>query len=323
MKLLSRRTLLAGVATTLALPHTAFSQDSLWPRERALRWLIGLPPGGGGDAITRLTATRLQALLGQNIIVDNKPGANQALALQAVTQSEPDGYTLISLAGPTFSAKPPAQIGKGLEPVAMLGSGPMVLAGTTNRATPDLASVVRAAKANQKEWSFASGGAATAPHVAGELINKVTGMKALHVAYQGGGPAVRDAVAGHVPLIVVGPGPLRTHLESGALRAYAVTSAQRSSLLPDVPTLKELGYGDIDLMQWSGVAVRTGTPANLVQRLSSDIRQVLATEAVRDAMRLQGLESRPDVSAADWGRFFAADQANWSALVRDLGIDLG
>lgn len=322
----SRRKLLTGAAALLAWPALATAKALPWPQARSIRWLIGLPPGGGGDAITRLVAAKLRDVMGQNIVVDNKPGAQQMLAIQTTVRSEADGYTVLSVAGPTISA-PNApgdamDMAASLEPVAMLASGPMVLAGTTQRDTSDLASLVRAARAQPGDWSFGSAGAATAPHIAGELINRRTGMRALHVPYQGGGPAVRDAVAGHIPLVMVGPGPLLPHLASGVLRAYAVTTSQRFPLLPDVPTLKELGYGDIDLTQWSGVSVRAGTPANIVENLSRHIRQVLATDDVRRAMLAQGLQARPDVSATDWKRQLAADQITWQRYARELDIEL-
>lgn len=319
---LSRRELLAGAIATgaLAINNRALA-GAEWPQAMMIKWLIGLPPGGGADAITRAIADRLSKSIGQSVVIENRAGANQTLATHAVAQAEPDGYSLVTFAGPTLYSRPVSEIDNGLDAVSLIGRGPMILAGTTKRPTPDLKSLIQAAKDDPSAWSFASPGHATAPHIVGELFNKRAGTKINHVAYRGGGQSINDAIAGHVPLIIIGPGPSKPHIDAGLLRPYAVTTKTRYSLLPDVPTFDELGFPDFDLAQWNGVKIRSGTDRKIVDRMSLEINRIVQTPEMKDFILNQGLHpvgSTPEEFAA----FYRADKSKWSEIVRELGITL-
>jgi len=312
--------LLAG-AGFAAAQGGALAQSKPWPQEKPIRWLIGLPPAGTTDPLTRAVAEQLSRRLGQSIVVENKPGANQVIAAREMANAPADGYTLLSMGGPQvyLDASVPV-IGRGFDPVIRLVTQPMILAGTTDRPTPDLKSVLAAAKANPKDWAFASAGQGSSHHVAGEYVNRLAGTAITHVPYRGGGQAIQDAAGGQVPLIMIGVGPTLAHIKSGKMRGYAVTTASRIASLPDVPTLQEQGFPGVDLAQWHGVAIKSGTPAEITQRLNREIREILATPELRALIeRLAAVPGEGTPEA--WGAFYKDDFAKWTRLMQELKIE--
>ncbi len=314
-----------AASSLLAAPATrtpAFSQGSSWPKERTIRWLIGLPPAGTTDPLTRAIAAQLSERLGQKIVVENKTGGAQSIAAREVVNSAPDGYTLLSVGGPqVYSDKAIPIIGRGLDPVIRMVTQPMIIAGIASRPTPDLKAVVAAAKEKPAEWSYASAGYGSSHHVAGELFNSMSNTKIVHVAYRGGGAAIADAAAGHVPLIVIGLGPAVPHINSGLMRGYALTTAKRAQSVPTVPTMQELGYKDFDLAQWHGVALKSGTPRAITDRLNSEIRASLSTPELVKLMNVLGADNGVG-TPEEWGTFFTADIAKWEGLMTKLGIKI-
>ena len=321
---MNRRTLLTVAPLAFlalsSLPVQAQSTD--WPKERPIRWVVGVPPAGSTDPLTRAIAAQLSERLGQKIIVENKTGGNQSIAARDVANAPADGYTLLSMGGPqVYEDATVPIIGRGLDPVIRMVTQPMIIAGTTARGTPDLKSVLAAAREKPAEWSFASAGNGSSHHVAGELLNTLAGTKITHVPYRGGGAAIQDASAGHIPLIVIGLGPVVPQIAAGRMRGYALTTARRMPSLPDVPTLQELGFKSYDLAQWHGVAIKAGTPKAITDRLNKEMREILATPELRKLIETIGAENgagTPD----EWGAFYTADIARWAALMQQLNIKI-
>lgn len=320
MSTISKALLAAAVTTALAFP--ALAQEA-WPKAKPIKWMIGLPPGGGVDPITRAVAERLGPRLGATFVIENKPGANQVLAAQDVARSEPDGYTLLSFGGPTLYSRPVPEMatGTGLDPVAHLSSGPVILAGTAKAETKDLKSLIAAVKASPDKWSYATAGVASVHHIAGELINNTAGMKMRMVPYRGGGASINDAVGGHVPLITIGVGPVIQHIQAGTLRGYGVMWSKRFPLLPDVPTMAEAGLPGVEFTQDFGVAIRSGTPKPIVERLNREINAVLALDDMK-ALILKNGAIAQGKSPEEWGQFFLKRRTEVTALAKKLGIEV-
>jgi len=324
MTRISRRAVLqgiiAGTCSAGFASHT-FAQSGDWP-SRTIRWLVGVPPAGSADPLTRTIAEPLSKRLGQSFVVENKTGAAQAIAARDLAQSPADGHTLMTVAGPVVYANPTPIIGNGLEPVIQLVSQPMIIAGTVQRPTKTIGEVIAAAKAAPDQWSYASaGGVGSSHHVAGELLNLLAGTKIQHVPYRGGGAAMTDAISGQIPLIIIGAGPVIPQLHAGTLRAYGLTTKARLASLPNVPTLAEAGFADFDLAQWFGVSVRSETSPRIVQRFNSEINDILKTAPVQDMVTKLGAETVGG-SAEQWGQVYATELKKWSGLAKQLNIPL-
>lgn len=282
---------------------------------------MGVPPAGSADPLTRAIADQLTKRLNQSIVVENKTGASQAIAARETANAEPDGYTLLTVAGPVAYASPTPVIGKGLDPVIQIADQPMVLAGTVKRPTKTLSDVLGAAKASPDEWSFGTAGVASGQHVAGEWLNSLAGTKIQHVPYRGGAQALTDAISGQVPLIIIGAGPVIPQIQAGTMRAYALTTRKRLSLMPSVPTLSELGFPQFDLSQWFGIAVAAGTPKPIVERLNTEINEILRSEPLQDMVAKLGAEVIGG-TREQWGRVFSSDVEKMMALIQKLNIPL-
>jgi tripartite-type tricarboxylate transporter receptor subunit TctC len=316
---LSKITAMAMAA--LSLPAAQTQAQEPWPKAKNIRWLIGLPAGGGADPVTRAVTERLSRNIGATIIIENKPGANQTLAANDLARSDPDGYTVMTVAGPTLYNKPVPEIGNGLDPVAHLSRGALIFAGTTKIPTPDLKALLAAIKAKPEGWSYGTAGHASIHHIGGELINSVAGIKMQMVPYRGGGASINDAVGGHIPLIVIGIGPVIPQVESGTLRGYGVTSQERFKSLPNVPTLAEAGLPGVELSQNFGVTIRSGTPSAITERLNKEINAILAQDDVKAFILKQGAIAQNSTSA-QWGAFYLAQKKEVTELAKRLGIEV-
>jgi tripartite-type tricarboxylate transporter receptor subunit TctC len=306
--------LLMVISNTLAL-----AQSPAWPTEKPIKWLIGVPPGGSADPITRAVTTELSRRIGQSIVIENKPGANQAIARAEIANAPADGYTVITVAGPTLYARPVPDIGKELAPIIRLAVQPMVLAGTTKRDVKDFASLLAVIKAKPEDWSYATAGVASSQHLLGEEINLLAGTKMLHIPYRGGGAAINDAVAGSVPLIIIGAGPVIPQVQANILRAYAVSTKQRMPQLPDVPTLAELGFPKIDASQWFGIAIHANTPKEVIARLHREIADIVSQPAFAKTLESLGAVAASG-TAEEWGAFYTSEYKHWQALAEKVGI---
>ena len=313
-----RRALRLLGACALGAPAAARAQGSA----AVITWLVGQPAGGTVDVVTRVVARQVEALLKQTVVVDNRPGAAGAIALNAVAKASAGAPLLVTVPGPILSATPVPQIGKELAGVATLGRGPMVLVGTMAAPLPaTLEALLAAARKDAKAFSFATSGNGTSQHLAGELINQMADTQMVHVPYKGGAQAVTDVVGGQVPLGILGVAPVLAHLKSGRLRAYGVTTAARSPLLPDVPTLAESGLKGFDADQWFVVATGANAPVERLTALNDAINRALQNPEVQAALAKAGIASAP-ASPQQTTEAVGRDYARWQALVKKANLPL-
>ena len=296
---------------------SAFAQGA--EKRPNITWLVGFPPGGSVDAITRSVAQQLSTLSGQAVVVENRPGASGSLALQQAAKSAPDGNTLVTVPGPVLQPTPVPEVGKELRAVSMMAQGPMVLVAPAATAPADFQSLIKAMKASPNKWSFATSGNGTSQHLAGELFNQMAGTQALHVPYKGGGQAITDVVGGQVPLAMLGASPVLPHIQSGKLKAFAVTTSERLPQLPDVPTFKEHGLAGYEASQWFAVAVPAGTSAARVRQLNEWIATALETTVVKDLIAKSG-NFRGSGSPQTVESYLITDGEKWQALGNKIKI---
>jgi tripartite-type tricarboxylate transporter receptor subunit TctC len=322
MKLPRRQFLhLAGAAAAFpAVSHLARAQA--YPN-RPLRWIIGFPPGGGADIVARILGHWLSERLGQQVIIENKPGAGTNIATQTVVNSAPDGYTLLwvgasNAISATVYATLPFNFLRDIAPVAGLVVYPLVMEVHPSVPAKTVAELVVLAEANSGKITMASYGTGTISHVAGELFKTMVGVNMVHVPYRGGAPMVNDLIGGQVQVALDVVAASLPHIRSGALRALAVTTATRLEALPDVATVAETipGY---EALAWTGVGVPRGTPAEAIARLNREINAGLADPTIK--ARLAELTVTPMVSTpAEFGAYVAAETEKWAKVIRVANI---
>jgi tripartite-type tricarboxylate transporter receptor subunit TctC len=287
----------------ISFPHVSFAQ---YP-ERAVEIVVPYPPGGGPDTVARSLANRLAALWKQPVIVQNKPGANAAIGQEAVVRSAPDGYTLLMTSDAPITTSPhlvktlrydPL---RDLKPVTQVVSANLVVLENAAASPKSMAELIGAAK--EKTFMYASYGPASQPHIFFEALAKANGLKLMHVPYKGNSPSLQAVIAGEVELAMSSIGVADGHVKSGKLRALAISGQKRSDLAPDVPTLTELGYGDLDPEPWFGLFAPAGTPADIVNKIWRDIVKVYDDSDNRNRdLVARGYDpklSSPDVFAKD------------------------
>jgi tripartite-type tricarboxylate transporter receptor subunit TctC len=308
-------------AASLLAPALGHAQA--WPQKGPIRLVAVFPPGGSVDQVARILAQPLQQVLGQTVIVDNRGGASGSIGTGFVAKSAPDGYTLAVVfdthaVNPALLPNLPFDTRKDLVPVALIGTSAMVLA--TNAGSPykSFKDVIAAARA-KKGVSYGSIGNGSLGHLAMALLGRSDGLEFDHVPYKGGGPLMTDAVAGHVPLAIGSVFLIKPHLESGRMRPLAVTTSQRSTRLPEVPTIAESGYAGFDAPAWWAVLAPAKTPPEIVARLNAEINKLLDSPEVRDKLSAQGIDiirTTPDAA-----RVFIERQADiWAKVVKDNNI---
>ena len=322
MKLPRRQFLrLAGAAA--ALPFVSRRAGAQSYPARPLRWVVGFPPGGGADIVSRIMAPWLSERLGQPVVIENKPGASSNISIQAVVNSPPDGYTLLfvpasAAVNVTLFDQLPFNLLHDIAPVSGLIDFPLVM--VSNPAVPatTVAELIAYAKANPGKISLASFGTGSTSHVAGELFKQMAGVSMIHVPYRGGAPMVADLVSGQVQVgIDVLTGSL-AHIRAGTLRIIAVAGKNRSEALPDVPTIGETVAG-YEANSWCGLGVPRGTPGEIIERLNREINAGLADPAVR--AKLAQVATTPIVfTPAQFGSYMAAEVEKWGKVVRLSGI---
>ncbi len=306
----------------LALVHAcAYAQ---YP-DRPVRVLVGYPPGGGTDIVARLVAQPLSEKWKQPVVVDNRPGANAIIATEAVVKAKPDGYTLLmayatELAlNPATHRKLPYDPLRDLAPIAQLGSAPLVLAAHPALPARDLAGLLALAKAKPGALSYSSSGNGSVHHFAGELFKLRTGADILHIPYKGSGPATADAVSGQVQLTYASVASVLRFVQSGRLKALAVTSPARSAQLPEAPTFSEAGVKDVELTSWYGLLAPAGTPVELIRRIHADVSAVLAMPEVQKGFSNQGLDMAQSSPAA-FADFIKAEAAKYARIAQAAKI---
>jgi tripartite-type tricarboxylate transporter receptor subunit TctC len=306
----------------LAAPMVAQAQAA-YP-DKPIKFVVPYPPGGGTDVVARIVQQRLQAALGQPIVIDNKGGAGGSLGTDIVAKSAPDGYTVLftlssHTINPAIFPKLPFDTIKDFEPVGLVASLPQLLA--ANMAVPvrTVADVVAQAKAAPDKFSFASVGNGSPGHLAGELMVLRTGAPMAHIPYRGGGPAVTDVMGGQVPLLWVSIPAAAAQVKAGKLRALAVSTTKRSPAFPDVPTMQEAGVADFEVDSWYAMLVPAKTPRPIIDKLNKALNTVLAEPAIRAQLIEQGADAVGGTPEA-LAKVIAAEVPKWVKLAKDANI---
>ena len=318
---LSVRKLAVPALVLLALSGTAAAADSF--PVRPVRMIIPFPPAGSNDIVGRIVAVPLSERLGKQVIVDNRPGGNSIIGTETAANALPDGYTLIMIST-SFTTNPiihklPYDSRKSFTWVAMLGIGPNVFAVTPSLPANSIKELIALAKARPGQLVYASTGVGSNAHFATELFKHMTGTNLLHVPFKGGGPAMIGTIAGEAQLLLSSLIQTMPHIRSGKLRALATTSANRSVVLPDVPTTIEAGVPGYETANWWGLAAPRGTPQSVVRKLNDEIRIVLLMPET--AKRMINEAAEPAIkSPEELGKYVADEMDKWAKVAKIVGI---
>ena len=286
--------------------------------------VVTYPPGGGADAMARLLAPKMSEALGQNVVVDNKPGAGGQIGAAAVAKAAPDGYTLMLDASsfavnPSLYPKLPYDPMKAFKPIGVVALFPNVVLVNANFSAQNVTDLISISKKAKDSVSYASSGNGSAQHLAGALFESATGVDMVHVPYKGGGAALNDVIGGQVPLFFGNLASTLQHVQSGKLRALAVTSAKRSQILPGVPTLSEVGVKGAEIYEWNAVFVPAGTPQAVVSKIASAFQHALDAPEVKQRIAQLGGEiqrSSPEQSQA----FIEQQVTLWGRVIKERKI---
>jgi tripartite-type tricarboxylate transporter receptor subunit TctC len=282
---------------------------------KPVRMIVPFPPGGGADALARLMAPKLTELWGQQVIVENKPGASGHIGADFVAQSAADGSTLLMSSTASLTEKNVSQFA----PVSLVSASPYIVALSNRVKAENVKDLIAFARANPGKLTFGSSGTGAASHLSAELFKSMAQVDLLHVPYKGTGQAVADLLAGQIDLMFAPSQTVLPHVKAGKLKALAVTSAKRSETLPELPTVSESGLPGYQAVGWFGVLAPAATPKAAVEKLSADINRVLADAEVRTRMQALGAEPGGN-TPAEFARFIREDQAKWAKLMREAGI---
>lgn len=312
---------LGSLVGSLALAQASGNYPS-----KPVTLVVTYPPGGGADAMARLLAPKMSEALGQNVVVDNKPGAGGQIGAAAVAKAAPDGYTLMLDASsfavnPSLYPKLPYDPMKAFKPIGVVALFPNVVLVNANFSAQNVTDLISISKKAKDSVSYASSGNGSAQHLAGALFESATGVDMVHVPYKGGGPALNDVIGGQVPLFFGNLASTLQHVQSGKLRALAVTSAKRSQILPGVPTLSEVGVKGAEIYEWNAVFVPAGTPQAVVSKIASAFQHALDAPEVKQRIAQLGGEiqrSSPEQSQA----FIEQQVTLWGRVIKERKITI-
>jgi tripartite-type tricarboxylate transporter receptor subunit TctC len=310
-------------AALFAIAGAALAQGA-WPT-RAVTLVVPFPPGGGTDTGARIIAEQLARKWGQPVLVDNKGGAAGQIGADVVAKARPDGYTLLmgnigtQAINPALYAKMPYDPDKAFAPIALVAELPLAMMVHPAVPAKNVGEFIALAKAQPGKLSYSSSGAGGGPHLAAEMFKDATGSFILHVPYRGGGPAIADLLAGHVQLSFMTVLEASGHIKAGKLRALAVTSGKRVSALPEVPTLGEAAVPGFNSISWIGLLAPAGTPREIVERISADVREAVAREDVKD--KLVQLGAVPAAGTpAQFSALIDNDRKRYAQIIKDRKI---
>jgi tripartite-type tricarboxylate transporter receptor subunit TctC len=294
---------------------------------KPVRLVLGAPAGGGADVILRPVAQRLSEQMGQQVVIDNRPGAGGVLAGQIAMSSPADGYTILQATASGFAVSPfllkkqPYDPERDFVPVTMIATAPMMI--TVNPALPvkSVKDLVALGKAKQGQLLYASNGQGSFSHLSTELFSRNTGIRMTHVPYKGGSPAVIDTVSGHVQVLITALPTLMAQVRALRLRAIAVTSTKRSSAIPDLPTVAESGYAGFESVQWYGIFAPKGTPSPITEKLYNEIRKAAENPALKAPLAQEGADLMVNGPQA-LAEFLRGDIAKWRKVIKESNIVL-
>ena len=312
---------LVGALLPLLLVGTAAHAQTAWPA-KTVTIVVPFAAGGGTDIGTRILAQRLSQLWGQSVVIDNKGGAGGNLGLDLVSRAKPDGYTLLTgnvgtqSINPTLYKKLSYNPDTSFVPVGQFAELPFVLAVTTSLPANNVKELVALAKADPDKLTYASSGSGGSPHLSAETFKIATGTKILHIPYKGGGAAMTDLVSGNVHMIFSSVLETSGFIKSGKLKALAITSKERVSALPDVPTLQEAGVTGAESGSWLGLLAPAGTPKEVIERISQGLQQAVAAPDIQQLLLGQGAVAKGG-SPADFAQLIALDRKRYEKIIVD------
>ena len=315
-----RRRALLAIA---ALAPGAARAEEAWP-SRPIRVLVGYVAGGGVDITMRILAPKLSGLLGQPVVIDNRPGGAGNLATELLAQSAPDGYALMvgtigqMTVNPLLARLPIDPVGA-FAPVSLLVDVTNLLVAPADRPWRDAAGLIAAARAAPGRLNYGSSSVGSAGHLAAAMLDQMAGIETVHVPYRGGGQLITDLISGKLDFAFATAATTVPHVEAGRLRALAVPTAHRSALVPEVPTLAESGVPGFDVVNWYGLLAPRETPPAVVGALNAALQAALRDPEVLERLAAQGLEPLPSSPEAFLG-FMQAEAARWARVVRAAGI---
>jgi tripartite-type tricarboxylate transporter receptor subunit TctC len=311
----------AAIALGAALVGGAGAQP--YP-SKPIKLYVGFPPGGGSDTLARLLGAALTDKLGQQILVDNKPGANTILATEYVRSQPADGYTLLFVSA-SFSINPSLyklsyDIEKDFTAVAVVAIVPLLLVTPNTVPVNNVKELIALARAQPGKLNYASFGIGSAAHLAGEMMLSMTGTEMVHVPYKGSAPAIADVMGARVTAMLPGIGSAINLAKEGKLKALAVSTAKRATGAPDIPTIAESGIPGFDVATWESVQAPAGTPPDAIARLNAGIRDVVAAKELRQKMIGLGFEPDAMKNPAETAQFVRAERQKWARLVKERNI---
>jgi len=309
-------------AVIVGLPQAARADD--YPNH-PITLIVPFPPGGSTTVMARNVADKMAAALGQSIVVENRAGAGGTIGTRSAAKAAPDGYTILLSYTGTFSIAPAAYANPGYDPrkdfapIGMIGAAPNLLVITPSLPVKSMAELIKYAKAQTSPMQYGSPGVGTVNHLAGEMLAKEIGAPLLHIPYKGNGPALGDLIGGHIPMMFMPIPAAIGNVKAGTLRALAVSSPKRSSVLPDLPTFAEAGLPSFDVALRYGLVAPAGTPRPIIDRLNKELNAAIASDEVQKRLATEGADALPGTPEA-----YAADidkeETKWGALVRKLKL---
>lgn len=312
----------AAVAATTLFATPAAAQDN-YPT-KPIRMICPFPPGGTTDVVARLVAQKLTEAWGQQVIVDNRPGAGGIIGTELAARTTPDGYTALLGSITTHAVNPALHKKLGFDPikdfvpVSLVVSSPQLVAVHPSVPAKSVKEFIALAKAKPGQLNYASAGTGTSPHLTFELFKSMAGIDVAHVPYKGTGPAITDLVGGQVHAMITGVVALMPHIKANRLRGLGVTSAKRVDALPDLPTVAESGVPGFDVSSWFGVFLPAGTPRAIVAKMNQEIRRMLENPEVRKRLTNQGADPASS-SPEEFAAYISSEMRRWGDVVRKTG----
>ena len=317
-----RRQILSALALGLLASSGAWAQN--FPSIKPIRIVVPYVPGGPVDVTARIMAERMEAHLGQRVLVENKAGGNATIGTEFVARAAPDGYTLL-MAAPAHTANPSLiksitfDTAKDFAPIAMVMDQPMLIAVHASVPANNVKELVALVKANPSKFNYGTSGAGGPQHLMGELFKAATGTQIMHVPYKGAAPAAAALLAGDTQVAFSTPTNILPHVKSGKLRALASSTARRSPFSPELPTLAESGVAGFEYSSWTGLLAPAATPRDVVQKINDAVMKALAEKETRDKMFQNGIQPVGS-SPEEFARFIALDLARSAKIIRESGI---
>ena len=291
---------------------------------RPLRLVVPFPPGGSADTVARIVGQKLSQNFAQQVVIDNRPGAGTIVGGDIVAKAAPDGHTLLLgsvglTINITLMSKLPFDPSKDLAPVTLVTSAPNILVVHPGVAAASVPELIALAKARPRQLNFGSAGTGSGNHLAGEMFKVMAGINIVHVPYKGDAPAVTELVSGQIQMLFVGLAPVLAYIKAGRLRALAVTSLARSSLLPELPTVAEAGLSGFESNTWAGLFVPAGTRKPVVDKLHAEVARTLKLADVKEKLASLAFDAIGN-SPQEFGQYFRSEIAKWARVIRQANV---